>query len=349
VSRDTLTGTETLRSRLDGWSYGFLLRGGAGFGVLALLPMIIEFELLGFSLGSVLTLKMLIVTLVFAYASQSWNIVSGFTGYFSFGHAAFFGIGAYATMKLAIDFAVNPWIGMLVGGVVAMLVGFAVGYLNFRYNLRGHYFALATFAVAMLFAVGTNNVSELGGAIGFYRPFPRDYGLDYGVAAFQFTSDLPYYYLVLGLLLIVTVVAYVIRESQAGLYLFAIRENEDAAASVGIPTYRYKMLATGVSAFFTAWAGSFWSMYFEIVRPDTVFGLFKNVEILLPAVVGGIGTVAGPIVGAFVVFPLAEFFRVNVDQIVGLDDVVYGIALVVIALLLPNGVLSLREKFGRFR
>jgi branched-chain amino acid transport system permease protein len=338
-----------LRSRLDGWSYGFLLKGGAGFGVLALLPMIIEFELLGFSLGSVLTLKMLIVTLVFAYASQSWNIVSGFTGYFSFGHAAFFGIGAYATMKLAIDFAVNPWIGMLVGGVVAMLVGFAVGYLNFRYNLRGHYFALATFAVAMLFAVGTNNVSELGGAIGFYRPFPRDYGLDYGVAAFQFTSDLPYYYLILGLLILVTVVAYAIRESQAGLYLFAIRENEDAAASVGIPTYRYKMLATGVSAFFTAWAGSFWSMYFEIVRPDTVFGLFKNVEILLPAVVGGIGTVAGPIVGAFVVFPLAEFFRVNVDQIVGLDDVVYGIALVVIALLLPNGVLSLREKFGRFR
>jgi branched-chain amino acid transport system permease protein len=338
-----------LRSRLDGWSYGFLFKGGAGFGVLALLPMIIEFELLGFSLGSVLTLKMLIVTLVFAYASQSWNIVSGFTGYFSFGHAAFFGIGAYATMKLAIDFAVNPWIGMLVGGVVAMLVGFAVGYLNFRYNLRGHYFALATFAVAMLFAVGTNNVSELGGAIGFYRPFPRDYGLDYGVAAFQFTSDLPYYYLILGLLILVTVVAYAIRESQAGLYLFAIRENEDAAASVGIPTYRYKMLATGVSAFFTAWAGSFWSMYFEIVRPDTVFGLFKNVEILLPAVVGGIGTVAGPIVGAFVVFPLAEFFRVNVDQIVGLDDVVYGIALVVIALLLPNGVLSLREKFGRFR
>jgi branched-chain amino acid transport system permease protein len=348
VSRDAL-GTETVRARLDAWSYGFLLKGGAGFGLLALLPMIIEFELLGFSLGSVLTLKMLIVTLVFAYASQSWNIVSGFTGYFSFGHAAFFGIGAYATMKLAIDFAVNPWVGMLVGGVVAMVVGFAVGYLNFRYNLRGHYFALATFAVAMLFSVGTNNVSELRGAIGFYRPFPRDYGLDYGLAAFQFTSDLPYYYLILGLLVVVTTVAYAIRESQAGLYLFAIRENEDAAASVGIPTYRYKMLATGVSAFFTAWAGSFWSMYFEIVRPDTVFGLFKNVEILLPAVVGGIGTVAGPILGAFVVFPLAEFFRVNVDQIVGLDDVVYGVALVAIALLLPNGLISLRERFGRSR
>nr|WP_236639658.1 branched-chain amino acid ABC transporter permease [Salinigranum halophilum] len=338
-----------MRARLDAWSYGFLLKGGAGFGLLALLPMIIEFELLGFSLGSVLTLKMLIVTLVFAYASQSWNIVSGFTGYFSFGHAAFFGIGAYATMKLAIDFAVNPWVGMLVGGVVAMVVGFAVGYLNFRYNLRGHYFALATFAVAMLFSVGTNNVSELRGAIGFYRPFPRDYGLDYGLAAFQFTSDLPYYYLILGLLVVVTTVAYAIRESQAGLYLFAIRENEDAAASVGIPTYRYKMLATGVSAFFTAWAGSFWSMYFEIVRPDTVFGLFKNVEILLPAVVGGIGTVAGPILGAFVVFPLAEFFRVNVDQVVGLDDVVYGVALVAIALLLPNGLISLRERFGRSR
>jgi branched-chain amino acid transport system permease protein len=328
VSRDVVE-RETVRSRLNGWSYGFLLKGGVGFGALALLPMVLEFEVLGLSLGSVLTLKMLIVTLVFAYASQSWNIVSGFTGYFSFGHAAFFGIGAYATMKLL------------------------VGYLNFRYNLRGHYFALATFAVAMLFSVGTNNVGELGGAIGFYRPFPRDYGMDYGLAAYQFTGDLPYYYLILGLLVVVTAVAYGIRESQAGLYLFAIRENEDAAASVGIPTYRYKMLATGVSAFFTAWAGSFWSMYFEIIRPDTVFGLFKNVEILLPAVVGGIGTVAGPIVGAFVIFPLAEFFRVNVDQIVGLDDVVYGVALVVIALLLPNGVLSLREKvesaLDRFR
>jgi branched-chain amino acid transport system permease protein len=352
VSRDVVE-RETVRSRLNGWSYGFLLKGGAGFGVLALLPMTLEFEVLGLSLGSVLTLKMLIVTLVFAYASQSWNIVSGFTGYFSFGHAAFFGIGAYATMKLAVDFAINPWIGMLVGGVIAMGVGFLVGYLNFRYNLRGHYFALATFAVAMLFSVGTNNIGELRGAIGFYRPFPRDYGMDYGLAAYQFTGDLPYYYLILALLVVVTAVAYGIRESQAGLYLFAIRENEDAAASVGIPTYRYKMLATGVSAFFTAWAGSFWSMYFEIIRPDTVFGLFKNVEILLPAVVGGIGTVAGPIVGAFVIFPLAEFFRVNVDQIVGLDDVVYGVALVVIALLLPNGVLSLREKvesaLDRFR
>lgn len=346
----TPTGAMAALLRLDRWSYGFLVKGGVGFSFLALLPMIIEFEVLGLSLGSVLTLKMLVVTLVFAYASQSWNIVSGFTGYFSFGHAAFFGVGAYATQKLAIDFAINPWIGMLVGGVLAMFVGFLVGFLNFRYNLKGHYFALATFAVAMLFSAGTRNVSELGGAVGFYRPFPRDYGLDYGIAAFQFTSDLPYYYVILSLLVVVTAVAYAIRESQAGLYLFAIRENEEAAASVGIPTYRFKMMATGVSAFFTAWAGAFWSMYLEIIRPDTVFGLFKNVEILLPAVVGGLGTIAGPIIGAFLVFPLAEFFRVNVDQIVGLDDVVYGVALVVIALLLPDGVVSLREKVrGRFR
>lgn len=324
-----------------------ILVGALGFGFLAVLPMLLDVSLLGVSLGAFLTLNILIVTLVFAYASQAWNIVSGFTGYFSFGHAAFFGIGAYVTQKLLIDFAVNPWIGMVVGGVVAALAGFLIGYLNFRYQLEGHYFALATFAFAMLCGVATRNIEQLGGAIGFYRPFPRDYGLDYGLLAFQFESSLPYYYVILVFLLVVTAVAWAIKESQLGLYLFAIRENEDAAASVGIPTFRYKMLATGVSAFFTAWAGSFWSMYLEIIRPDTVFGLFKNVQILLPAVVGGLGTIPGAIVGSFVIFPLSEFLRVNVDQIAGLDDIVYGMALIAIALLLPQGVLSLRERLGR--
>jgi len=339
----------TLSDNLDSVNdsaYGPLVKGALGFGFLAVLPMLTQVSIGGWSPSTILSVNILVVTLVFAYSGQAWNILSGYTGYFSFGHAAFFGIGAYATMKLVNDFAINPWLGMLVGGVVAMFAGFFIGYLTFRYRLEGHYFALATFAFAMLIAVVVRNATELGGALGYYRPFPRSYGAEYGLAAFQFKTQLPYYYVILAFLVIVTAVAWAIKHSQAGLYLFAIRENEDAAASVGIPTFRYKMLVTGVSAFFIAWAGAFWSMYFETIRPDTVFGLFRNVEVLLPAVVGGLGTVSGAIVGAFIIFPLGEFLRTNVDQIVGLDDIVYGVALVVIALLLPKGVLSLR---GRFR
>lgn len=348
-STSTETGFSALLTRLDESTYSPYIKGALGFGLIAILPYLLDVEVAGLSLGAVLTLKILILTLVFAFASQAWNIISGFTGYFSFGHAAFFGVGAYATSKLAVDFGINPWIGMLVGGVVAVLVALLIGFLNFRYKLTGHYFALATFAVAMLLGVVVRNMKELGGAIGYYRPFPRDYGAEYGLVAFQFQSDLPYYYVIFAFLVVVTVVAYALKESQLGLYLFAIRENEEAAASVGIPTFRYKMLAISVSAFFTAWAGAFWSMYFEIVRPETVFGLSKNVEVLLPAVVGGLGTIPGAIIGAFFVFPLAEFFRANVDQIVGLDDVVYGIALVLVALVLPNGIVSVRKRIREWR
>jgi len=320
-----------------------LVAGVLGFAVLAALPELLDISVLGFSLGAYLSVNILIITLVFATTSQAWNIISGFTGYFSFGHAAFFGVGAYTTSKLSVGFGINPWIGMLAGACLAALVGLAVGYLNFRYNLRGHYFALATFAVALLFQVLFRNVAEVGGAVGIYRPFPQDYGETFGWTAMQFREAVPYYHVILLFLAVVTLAAWLIKRSQVGLYLFAIRENEDAAASLGISPFRYKMFATGVSAFFTAWGGAFWSMYLELIRPSTVFGLFRNVEILLPAVVGGTGSLLGAILGAFAVFPLAEFLRLSFPDTPGLDTVVYGIALVVIALVLPDGVVSLRR------
>lgn len=331
--------------RLAGSPYWPLVAGAVGFAFLAALPELLGVSVFGLSLGTYLSVNILIITLVFATTSQAWNIVSGFTGYFSFGHAAFFGVGAYTTSKLSVGFGINPWLGMLAGAGFAALVGLIVGYLNFRYNLRGHYFALATFAVALLLQVLFRNLSEVGGAVGIYRPFPRDYGETFGWTAMQFRETLPYYYVILGFLVVVTLAAWLIKRSQVGLYLFAIRENEEAAASLGISPFRYKMFATGVSAFFTAWGGAFWSMYLELIRPSTVFGLFRNVEILLPAVVGGTGSLAGTIVGAFVVFPLAEFLRLSFPNTPGLDTVVYGISLVVIALLLPNGVMSLRRYF----
>lgn len=324
-------------------TYWPVVVGVVGFGCLALLPLVLDVSAFGLSLGAYLSVNVLVITLVFATTSQAWNIVSGFTGYFSFGHAAFFGVGAYTTSILALEYGVNPWLGMLGGAGSAALVGLVVGYLNFQYNLRGHYFALATFAVALLLQVLFRNVAEVGGAVGIYRPFPQDYGESFGWAAMQFRETLPYYYVILGFLVVVTVAAWLIKRSQVGLYLFAIRENEDAAASLGISPFRYKMFATGVSAFFTAWGGAFWSMYLELIRPSTVFGLFRNVEILLPAVVGGTGSLAGTILGAFIVFPLSEFLRLTFQDTPGFDTVVYGLALVVVALFLPNGIVSLRR------
>src|SRR5699024_4993593 len=147
----------------------------------------------------------------YAYTAQAWNIMSGYTGQFSFGHAAFFGIGAYTTQMLAVDMAINPWVGMLIGGVLAGLYGLVVGHLCFRYNLRGHYFALATLAFAELLRFVVVNMGELHGANGFYKPFPRDYGSSFGLSAFQFQTDLPYYYLILGLLVVVTAVSWALK------------------------------------------------------------------------------------------------------------------------------------------
>lgn len=330
-----------LDSVRDGYrSIDAVYKGVVLFGLLAALPYLIEIDVLGMELAATLSLKVLILTLIFAYTAQAWNLMSGYTGQFSFGHAAFFGIGAYATQKLIVDLALNPWLGMIVGGIIAAFYGLLIGGLCFRYDLKGHYFALATLAFAELLRFVVTNMSELNGANGYFKPFPREYGVEYGLSAFQFQSDLPYYYLILAFLVAVTGLAWLLKNSWIGLYFFAIREDEQAAASVGVPAFRYKLLGVAVSAFLTALGGAYWSMYFNTVRPNTVFALFKNVEILLPAVVGGPGTVLGPIVGSFVVTPISEIARTSFDSITGLDRVIYGVVLVLIVIYSPRGVIT---------
>jgi len=235
---------------------------------------------------------------------------------------------------------------MLLGSALAAIYGLLIGALTFRYDLEGHYFALATLAFAELLRYVFTNVPQLGGASGFFRPLAREYADGPGLAAFQFAGDLPYYYLILGFLTVVTAVSLAINRSQLGYYLFAIREGEQAAAAIGVPTYRYKLLAVSVSAFFTAWPGAFWAMYFNTIRPTTVFELLVNVEILLPAIVGGIGTVLGPIVGSFIVIPVSEFVRQSFS-IPGLNNAVYGVILIAIVLYSPKGVVSLAVPIRR--
>lgn len=329
----------------DDHRYSGVAKGALGFGLLAVLPQLIAVSVAGVSIDQWVSVKILVLTLIFAFSAQAWNIMSGYTGQFSFGHAAFFGIGAYATQALLATYGLNPWLGMLVGGLLAAVYGLFVGVLCFRYNLKGHYFALATLAFAELLRVVVQNTSELNGANGYYKPFARDYASGPGLAAFQFQTDLPYYYVILAFLIIVTAVAWAIRNSWIGLYFFSIREDEDAAASVGVPTNRYKIYGVVISAFFTAWAGAFWSMYYNTIQPSTVFDLFLNVRLLLPAVVGGPGTLIGPIIGSFFVTPVSEVLRTTFDQVNGLSHVVYGLVLILIVLYSPKGIVNWPARF----
>jgi branched-chain amino acid transport system permease protein len=333
--------------RLREWKHSAVLFGALLFGGLALVPLLSE------SLPNWISLEVLIITLIWATAAQAWNIMSGFTGQFSFGHVAFFGIGAYVTQKLLIDFGLNPWAGMLVAASVAALYGLTVGFLTFRYDLKGHYFALATLAAAELVRTSISNMSEFNGTRGMYRPRAETYADGPGLIAFQFEGITPYFYVILAFLLIVTVVAYLLKNSWIGLYFLSIREDERAAASLGVPTFRYKMLGFGISTFFTAWVGAFWSMYFLTIRPGGVVGLFKNVEILLPAIVGGLGTIIGPIIGSFIITPSSEFARSIFTDVPALDRVIYGIFLVAIVLYSPKGAIKwperLRNLLGRSR
>jgi branched-chain amino acid transport system permease protein len=276
---------------------------------------------------------------MFATTAQAWNMMTGYTGYFSFGHAAFFGTGAYITQFLLVDYTINPWIGMLVGALVAAAAGLFIGFLTFRYELEGHYFALATLAFAIMFQALVRNMQEFNGAQGFYKPFASAYAEGPGLVAFQFRGELdPYFYLILGFLFVTTVVAWLIKSSAIGVYLFAIKEDEDAAQSLGIPVFRFKLFAIAISAFFTACVGAFWSMYFTNINPSTVFAITKNVEILLPAVFGGMGTVLGPVIGAWAVLPLSEIIRQQFGNIVALDRIVYGLAIILIVIYSPRGI-----------
>ncbi|MFB6253843.1 MAG: branched-chain amino acid ABC transporter permease [Halobacteriaceae archaeon] len=312
---------------------------GILFLILSALPLLLDMSVFGLCLGTFLSIHILVVTLIWAIAAQSWNIVSGFVGQFSFGHAAFFGLGAFTPLILAQKFAINPWIGLIIGSILATLYALFIGFLSFRYDVRGSYFTLATLAFAELLLYIFINVNSLGGASGYVKPLPSVYGTSFGLIAFQFTSRLPYYYISLAFLIIVTAVAFGIKESHFGLYLFAIRDDEDAAAAVGIPTVRFKIYGLAVSAFFTAWAGTVWSMYFTSIQPRTVFGVLVNLDILLPAVIGGLGTAVGPIIGSIALTIASELAR----QFIGvpeLQDIIHGILLLVIILRSPGGVVS---------
>lgn len=275
-----------------------------------------------------------IITLMFAFSSQAWNIISGYSGQFSFGHAAFFGVGAYTSTILLVEYNITPWLGMIIGGLIAAAIAFFIGFLTFRYKLKGAYFALATLAFAEILRVIVKNTEFFKKTMGIMIP------LDINPFLYQFQTRIGYYYTILILTIIITVIVYFISRSRLGFNLVAIRENEDAAQSLGVRTFKNKMIAITISGGLTAFAGTFYAQYLLFVKPEIAFSSDISVSILMPAIVGGIGTVAGPIIGSFIVTPLGELTSSLFNGLAGTNLIAYGVIVVVIIVYMPEGVVG---------
>jgi branched-chain amino acid transport system permease protein len=276
-----------------------------------------------------------LLTLIFfyAYLGQAWNILGGYAGQLSVGHAAFVGVGAYVTTMLSLTWGITPWAGMFVGAACAALLGAVIGYLGFRFGLRGFYFVLLTVAFAEVCRIVALNTEAIGGAVGLYITFTGD------PRQFQFQDPRAYYYVALGLMAGATAVVWRLERSRLGASLVAIKEDEQAAEALGIDAFRCKLLASILSAFLTGLGGAFHAFYSFSLQPNSLFGIPLSVEIILRPIVGGAGTLAGPILGSFILSPLAELSRTYFAAVgwTGAHLIVYGTLLIAVVLFLPQG------------
>jgi branched-chain amino acid transport system permease protein len=277
-------------------------------------------------------LDMLVQIYMWAAAATAWNILGGYAGQFSLGHAAFFGIGAYASSLLFLAFGLTPWLGMLAGAASAGLFALLIGYLSIR--LRGPFFTLATIAMAEVLQISAVHWRGLtGGSEGLSLPFAAD------VANFTFDGRRPYAFVALGFLAFALAVCFAIERSRLGYYLVAIREEEDAARALGVPVLRVKLVAAVVSAALTALVGTYYAQYVLWIEPAHTFSLDVSVQLALMVIIGGLGTLLGPAIGAALMIPLNMFLRAWLGASVsGLYLVFYGLVLVLVVLFAPQGL-----------
>ncbi len=278
-------------------------------------------------------LEVLISVVFWAYLGIAWNLLGGYAGQFSFGHAAFFGIGAYTSTLLLLQAGLTPWVGMLLGGAVAAAFGLFEGYLSFRYGLKGPYFSLVTLAFAEMLRVVTVNTKAVGSSLGLVVPSAKA-----APAMFMFSNKLPYYYIILVMGALALALTWKIGRSRLGFSLAAVRENEDAAEAAGVDALGMKLRAMALSSFLTALGGTFYAQYFAYIDPTITFGPAVSIGALLPAIVGGAGTVLGPVLGSFVLTPLSELTRSALRGRAGADIMLYGAILVLVISFLPRGL-----------
>ncbi|RXH01814.1 branched-chain amino acid ABC transporter permease [Bradyrhizobium zhanjiangense] len=296
-------------------------------GLAALAPLFIK---------DVYVQNILILTLMYAALSQSWNILSGYCGQISLGHALYFGIGAYTTELFFTKFGVLPWFGMLGGGVIAALIAMGLGYPFFR--LRGHYFVIATIVIAEIGLLLFQNWEWAGAAMGITIPIRGDSWLK-----FQFLrTKLPYFYFALALCCLAWFVTWWLEDSKWGFWWRAVKDNPEAAESLGVVVFNSKMGAAAVSAFLVAIGGAFYAQFLAYIDPESVMGFQFSLLMALPAVLGGIGTLWGPVLGAAILIPMTELTRSYIGGSGrGVDLIVYGALIVLISLALPQGLVSL--------
>lgn len=313
-----------------------------GLAVLAVLPQLPK-EIVGNY-----TIHIFVIIMLYAYWGSAWNLLGGFAGQLSQGHAAYVGIGAYVATMLYLFNGVSPWIGMFIAGMTAGVFSLIIGYPCFK--LKGSYYTLSTVALLYVFRIlfSTNPVIlgyKTNAALGQKIPWTGE-----SFWGMQFRAKTPYYYIILIMLVLCFLLCVYIRNSKTGYYLAAIRTNQDAAASLGVNVHRSKLKIGFISAFLTAMGGAFYAFFLCVVDPNTMFGYDMSIRIMLLAVIGGRGTLLGPLVGAFILTPVSEILRAQLgSQLSGLSFVIYGIITMAIVMFLPQGLVGIGGFFKRHK
>jgi branched-chain amino acid transport system permease protein len=282
---------------------------------------------------------LLIMIFLYITSAGAWNILGGYAGQISFGQAAFFGIGAYTSTLLLVHSGVSPWIGMGAGAFLSILFSAAIGYPCFR--MLGHYFAIATIAFGEILFIVVSNIEAIGAGRGITLPILKESWVN-----LEFhKSKTPYYYIALGFALSIFLITHLIERSRMGYYLKAIKEDPVAATCQGINTTRYKSYAIMISAFFTSISGSFYAQYALFIDPESVLALSLSIIFCLIPILGGAGTIWGPIIGTCVFIPLSEFTRIYFGGGgKAIDTMIYGALIVLISIFQPEGLVGLLRK-----
>lgn len=302
----------------------------AGLAALVAAPLVVK---------SSFALDILIRILLFSFIGTSWNLLGGYAKQFSLGHAAFFGLGAYTSSLLQVKFGVSPWLGMPLGGVVGMLASLPIGWLCFR--LRGPYFTIATICTAQVLMLVFLKFRDFAwGAEGTTIP-----NLGNAPLMMQFDGKAPYYYLALGLLLLSLILTFYISRSRIGYYLLALGEDQDAAEAVGIDVPRAKRDIFMLSAFLTAMAGTFYIQYIYFIDPNTAFNFDVSIKAALVSIVGGVGTLFGPLIGTVLLETTAALLQSWLGNQAGVQVTVYSVILMAIILWRPTGIVGFAKEF----
>jgi len=288
-------------------------------------------------------LNFVMMALYATLLAQAWNILGGFGGQFSFGHALFFGTGAYVQATAQMQGAVNPWLALPMAIGAAALVGVFVGALSFRYGLKGSYFALVTLAFAEVFRIIALSVPFTGGGVGLMVPLRES------AANLQFASRAGYLWLVLAFVAVALLLHWWLRHSRFGACLQAVRDDEDAARAVGVSPFRVKLAAIALSAALMGAGGAFYVQVFHYIDPGIAYGASTSVEALVAAIVGGMGSIWGPVLGALVLHVLADLTRNLFGELPGINLVIYGVVLVLIVVFAPRGIAGLGDTFKHLR